>query len=97
MEAFNVYDERPGQKAKTVVFGSFTLSAPTSTDRCMGLLDFLTSIFGSNTDRRRRPRETFRYRCRKCNTVFESEHRHVTEESCPRCGADDVRPDVKFE
>lgn len=62
----------------------------------MGLLSALKSIFGGGK-KRREVRETFRYRCRKCNQRFESPERHVTDESCPACGADDVRPDVQFE
>lgn len=97
MNDFNVYSARPGTGAITVVFGSFTLYGPSYTNRRMGLLNWLTSIFTSGRDDHQHHHETFRYRCRKCNAVFQSNHRHVTDESCPRCGAEDVRPDVQFE
>lgn len=61
----------------------------------MGLLSALKSMFGSKQTRQ--PQETYRYKCRKCNVRFQSHQRHVTDESCPQCGADDVRPDVQFE
>lgn len=54
----------------------------------MGLLDALPGWRG---DRTGGDAETFGYRCRDCDRVFESTTRHVTDATCPACGSGDVR------
>jgi putative FmdB family regulatory protein len=57
----------------------------------VGLFDSLRAFLSGNGATDESETETFEYRCRDCDTEFESTRQHVTTVSCPDCGSDDIR------
>jgi Zn finger protein HypA/HybF involved in hydrogenase expression len=57
----------------------------------VGLFDAVRNLLSGGGRATGEDEETFEYRCRDCDSEFESTRPHVTAAKCPECGSNDVR------